>query len=194
MNWRRLKHVGGLVTCMWKRVFNTCAFVGDNYWIVLLCTDMITVKILELPYNMNQQDALFSVNFNSKPLHVSSRLVAHHQEDQLCRNSSWCSHALCWLAAASSQSTQRSTTPTAVYTELILLMMTNKPAQQPVNTTLDYTNCCLYRVDPPDDEQQTCSAASQHNARLHQLLFIQSWSSRWWAASLLETCRGLLLK
>jgi len=30
--------------------------------------------------------------------------------------------------------------------------------------------------------------------RLHQLLFIQSWSSWWWAASLLETCRGLLLK
>jgi hypothetical protein len=21
----------------------------------------------------------------------------------------------------------------------------------------DYTNCCLYRVDPPDDEQQACS-------------------------------------
>ena len=29
---------------------------------------------------------------------------------------------------------------------------------QPVNTTHDYTNCCLYRVDPPDDdEQQACS-------------------------------------
>ena len=22
---------------------------------------------------------------------------------------------------------------------------------------VDYTNCCLYRVDPPDDEQQACS-------------------------------------
>jgi len=22
---------------------------------------------------------------------------------------------------------------------------------------VDYTNCCLYRVDPPDDEQQDCS-------------------------------------
>jgi len=30
--------------------------------------------------------------------------------------------------------------------------------------------------------------------RLYHLLFIQSWSSWWWAASLLETCRGLLLK
>jgi len=28
--------------------------------------------------------------------------------------------------------------------------------QQPVNIMLDYTNCCLYRVDP-DDEQQACS-------------------------------------
>jgi len=22
---------------------------------------------------------------------------------------------------------------------------------------VDYTNCCLYTVDPPDEEQQTCS-------------------------------------
>jgi len=22
---------------------------------------------------------------------------------------------------------------------------------------IDYINCCLYRVDPPDDEQQACS-------------------------------------
>jgi len=36
--------------------------------------------------------------------------------------------------------------------------------------------------------------ASQNNAWLYQLLFIQSWSSWWWAARLLETCtsRGLL--
>jgi len=25
------------------------------------------------------------------------------------------------------------------------------------STTHDFTNCCLYRVDPPDDEQQTYS-------------------------------------
>jgi len=30
------------------------------------------------------------------PLHVSSRLAAHHQEDRLCINSSWYSHVLCW--------------------------------------------------------------------------------------------------
>jgi len=29
--------------------------------------------------------------------------------------------------------------------------------QQPVNITHDYTNCCLHRVDLPDDEQQACS-------------------------------------
>jgi hypothetical protein len=23
--------------------------------------------------------------------------------------------------------------------------------------THDYTNCCIYTVDPPDDEQQACS-------------------------------------
>ena len=39
------------------------------------------------------------IYFNSKSLHVSSSLVAHHQEDKICINSSWYSHALCWLAA-----------------------------------------------------------------------------------------------
>jgi len=41
---------------------------------------------------------------------------------------------------------------------------------------------------------QLLPAASQHNAWLYQLLFIQSWSSWWWAASLRETCRDLLSK
>jgi len=27
----------------------------------------------------------------------------------------------------------------------------------PVNKPHDYTNCCLHRVDPPDDEKQACS-------------------------------------
>ena len=34
------------------------------------------------------------IYFNNKPLHVSSRVVAHHQEDQLYINSNWYSHAL----------------------------------------------------------------------------------------------------
>jgi len=64
------------------------------------------------------------IYFNNRSLHVSSRFAAEHQEDQHCTNSSWYSHAICWLAASS-------------YTK--------------------YTNCCLYRVDRPDDEQQGCS-------------------------------------
>jgi hypothetical protein len=36
-------------------------------------------------------------------------------------------------------------------------LMVTGCCQQPVNITHDYTNCCLYRVDPPDDEQQSCS-------------------------------------
>ena len=65
------------------------------------------------------------IYFRSKPLHVSSRLPARHQEDQLCVNNSWYSNALCWL---------------------------------------------------------------------YQLVYIQSNSAWWWAANLLETCRGLLLE
>ena len=64
------------------------------------------------------------IYLNNQPLHVSSRLAAHHQEDQLCLNSNWYSLAT---------------------------------VQQPVNITQDYTNCCLDRVDTPDDEQQACS-------------------------------------
>jgi len=45
------------------------------------------------------------IYFNNKTQRVSSRLAAHHQEDQLCINSNWYSHASCWLAAANSQST-----------------------------------------------------------------------------------------
>jgi len=69
------------------------------------------------------------IYFNSNTLHVSSRLAAHHQEDQLCINSDWYSHVFmltdCW--------------------------------QQLFNIKHDYTTCCLYRVDPLDDEQQACS-------------------------------------
>jgi hypothetical protein len=34
------------------------------------------------------------IYFNIKPLHVSSRLAVRHQEDQLCMNNNWYSHAL----------------------------------------------------------------------------------------------------
>jgi len=42
---------------------------------------------------------LLFIYFNNKPLHISSKLPAQQEEDQLCINSSWYSHALCWLAA-----------------------------------------------------------------------------------------------
>jgi hypothetical protein len=48
---------------------------------------------------INKMHYFLLIYFNNKPLHVSSRLTAHHQEDQLCINSNWYSHALCWLAA-----------------------------------------------------------------------------------------------
>ena len=32
-----------------------------------------------------------------------------------------------------------------------------RSCQQPLNITHNnYTNCCLYKVDPPDDKQQAC--------------------------------------
>ena len=65
-----------------------------------------------------------TIYFNKKPIHVSSRLAAHHQEDQFCINSSW----YIWYSCS-----------------------------QPVKISHDCKNCCLYRVDPPDDEQQACS-------------------------------------
>jgi len=69
------------------------------------------------------------IYFNNKPPQVSRRLAAHHQEDQLCINSNWYSYALWWLVVGSSRSTQRMTIPIAVYTALILLMMSSKLAR-----------------------------------------------------------------
>jgi len=85
------------------------------------------------------------IYFVNKPLHVSSSLATHHQEDQLCHKQqlAWSCVTLtgCWQDRDGS-------------------------CQQPVNVTHDYTNCCLWQI----------------------------WSSWWWAARLLETCRGLLMK
>jgi len=49
------------------------------------------------------------IYFNNKPSYALRRLAANHQEYQMYINSS--------------QSTQRMTIPTAVYTQLFLLMM-----------------------------------------------------------------------
>ena len=67
------------------------------------------------------------IYLNNKPLHVSSRLAAHHQEDQFCINSKWYRG---WI--------------------------TNLPAGSQ-HKHMIYTNCCTYRFSPPDDEQQACS-------------------------------------
>ena len=48
--------------------------------------------------------------------------------------------------------------------------------QQPVNTTHDYTNCYLYRVDSPDDEQQACS---KHVEAYHRNKLIEKSASCW---------------
>ena len=42
-------------------------------------------------------------------------------------------------------------------TSWFILYVVLTGCQQPVNTTHYYTNCCLYRVDPSDDEQEACS-------------------------------------
>ena len=49
------------------------------------------------------------------------------------------------------------------------------PCQQPVNITHDYTNCPLYRVDPPD-EQQACS---KHVEAYHLNKLIENSASCW---------------
>jgi len=41
----------------------------------------------------NKMHYFLLIYFNNKPLHVSSRLAAHHQEEKLCINSNWYSHA-----------------------------------------------------------------------------------------------------
>ena len=92
------------------------------------------------------------IYFNSKPLHVSSRLAAHHQRDQVCINSNWYSHALCWLAAG---------------------------------------NCSLYRVHPPDDEQQACS---KHVEAYYWNKLIKNSASYWFIlyGFYIEYCGSLL--
>jgi hypothetical protein len=65
---------------------------GDVTPFLMSCWPCIVIY----PYNMNQQDALFLlIYFSNRPLHVSSRLAARHQEDQLCYAD--------WLLPAASQ-------------------------------------------------------------------------------------------
>ena len=45
-----------------------------------------------------------------------------------------------------------------------------------VNITLDHTNCCLYRVDSPDNEQQACS---KHVVAYYRNNLIENSTSCW---------------
>jgi len=64
-----------------------------------VCRQLYIRTIYEISISLikwtNRVHYLLLIYFNSKPLHVSSRLAAHHQEDRLCVNSNWYSHALC---------------------------------------------------------------------------------------------------
>jgi len=73
----------------------------------------------------------------------------------------------------------------------ILIYFNNKPLH--VSSRLAAVQRAIGIVMRNVDWLLLLPTASQHNAWLYQLLFIHSWSSSWWAASLLETCRGLLL-
>jgi len=65
--------------------FFKCYIVHASWYILITWTNKMHYFLL--------------ICFNSKPLHVSSRLAALQQEDQLFINSSLYSLALCWLAA-----------------------------------------------------------------------------------------------
>jgi hypothetical protein len=63
---------------------------------------LVIIRLTHIYYSIiwtNKMHYFLLIYFNNKPLHVSSRLAAHHQEDQLCINSNWYNHGLCWLAA-----------------------------------------------------------------------------------------------
>jgi len=76
---------------------------------------------------------LLSISFSNEPLHVSIRLTAHHQEVLVCKYSNL--YLSCinvdWLLAGSEQN----------------LLTANQ------HKRMTCTNCCIYRVLPPDDEQ-----------------------------------------
>ena len=96
----------------------------------------------------NKMNYFLLTYFNSKLLHVLSRLAAHHQEDEISINSNFYSHALCWLAAR---------------------------RIDPVPTTCPYpepARSCPYPHIPLPEDPSILPAASQHNGRLYKFLLI----------------------
>jgi len=126
-------HVTGmpLAHCILGKFLGVVCHCFPLMYLYMFFYNVLFTCIVIYPYNMNQQDALFSINyFNSKPLYVSSRLAAEHQEDQLCLNSNWYIHHNAWLYQIrfiKIWSAWWCSKP--VYTELILLMISNNPAR-----------------------------------------------------------------
>ena len=77
----------------------------------------------------NKMHYLLSIYFNNSTLHVLSRFTAHHHQVLLCIQQLVYVMRLCWLAFDRIQ-------PTATQ-----------------HKRITYTNCCIYRVIPPDEEQ-----------------------------------------
>jgi hypothetical protein len=78
----------------------------------------------------------FQFYYDKEPQHVSSRLTAHHQEVLFCIYSNlYTATCYAFLLAGS---------------DPILLAASQ-------HKRMIYTNCCIYRIVPPDEEQQACS-------------------------------------
>ena len=106
-----------------------------HYYSALLHTDLVIFNvlltcILIYPYDINKQDELFSINL-------------FQFSDSTCFEQACCS----------------SSGGSPLYKQQLvwLCVMLTGCWQQPVNIAHDYTSCCLYRADPPDDKQQACS-------------------------------------
>ena len=85
-------------------MINSCRYIGGANCLHLQGEEIQELNLLALPdyeYEViiriiwDKMHNFLLIYFNSKPLDVSSWLAAHHQEEQLCINSNWYSHALC---------------------------------------------------------------------------------------------------
>ena len=75
------------------------------------------------------------IYFNNKLLHISRRLAFRRQEDQLWINSSWNSHALCWLAAGCK-----------ILVALFPSCLLNKNVRWPTNLVVLYDTCDYLQI------------------------------------------------
>jgi hypothetical protein len=61
-----------------------------------LCSPSRLYQLISITWTKKMHYFLL-IYFNSRTLHVSSRLATHHQEVQPCINSKWYNHVSCWL-------------------------------------------------------------------------------------------------